>query len=191
MARSAALPALLAAVDATTCAELKDCGSCIALENLVQYKCHWCDVDQACHALGSPESPCASGLENDRCSSKSKLSACDQKAPSEAIKPSQVHFALAGSAGLRVARKTDSVPTGCSLVSLAGSSESSSIAAAAPVQHLQAHGHHRVATATGLKPGRDYQFHVECDGVVSDTLSFHVLDGGLQEAHFLVVGDMG
>ena len=66
-------------VDPYGCHKLSDCKSCAEKSVVVTYPCYWCEIDNACHDLGSVVSPCSPPSADDKCISLSSLSNCALK----------------------------------------------------------------------------------------------------------------
>jgi len=194
---------LVSRVAAHLCDSKKDCGSCLEYKELWSHACHWCEIDEGCHAVGSLVSPCAPAEADNDCISASRLSGCSKKsetscAADSPLKARQVHISLAGSNAMRVAWKTNGAkPDSASVVfSEAGVIDGSerTVLAERSVQYLSAqdgHGYHHVAKLTDLKSGTKYEYHVVNDGVASSARSFQTESEGLSEASLLIVADMG
>ena len=56
-----------------------DCTSCVEATEVLIYPCYWCEIDNACHDVGSIESACSPPSADDKCVSLSSLSNCAHK----------------------------------------------------------------------------------------------------------------
>ena len=56
-----------------------DCASCVEATEVLIYPCYWCEIDNACHDVGSIESACSPPSADDKCVSLSSLSNCAHK----------------------------------------------------------------------------------------------------------------
>lgn len=67
-------------VDPFGCHKETDCTSCIEKTAAgLYYGCDWCTIDNACHDVGSFESPCSPPSADDKCVSLSGESNCQLK----------------------------------------------------------------------------------------------------------------
>eukprot|EP00927_Polykrikos_kofoidii_P040833 TRINITY_DN34830_c2_g1_i1.p1 TRINITY_DN34830_c2_g1~~TRINITY_DN34830_c2_g1_i1.p1 ORF type:complete len:548 (+),score=88.22 TRINITY_DN34830_c2_g1_i1:25-1644(+) len=180
------------------CDDRKDCASCVNKTVLGLHDCHFCEVDQKCHDVTSLVSPCTPSFSKDDCISTAPTSSCTKRSvdfcrePS-ALQPRQIHIALAGPNGMRVAWKTSLRPKVAVVrfsEHLSGSAGSVS-AAERSVQYLPDYGYHHVAKLDGLVPGSRYEYRIECDGVLSPIKSFITPATGSSQAQFLFIADMG
>lgn len=180
-----------------SCGDMTDCGSCVNYEVAWTHACYWCEIDQGCHTVGSVVSACTPELANKDCLSKSSYSHCTGDASQcnseNAKKPMQIHLALAGPQGMRVAWKTNGKPVEASVVfSRDLSAETAGVAGVEKsVQYLEGHGWHHFATLENLTPGERYEYQIVCDGVKSAVKSFQVAGSEKTDATLLFIGDMG
>lgn len=61
------------------CNKLTDCKSCVEKNLIIEYPCYWCEIDSACHDVGSLESACTPASADDKCISLSTYSNCAMK----------------------------------------------------------------------------------------------------------------
>eukprot|EP00928_Gymnodinium_smaydae_P040430 TRINITY_DN27420_c0_g1_i1.p1 TRINITY_DN27420_c0_g1~~TRINITY_DN27420_c0_g1_i1.p1 ORF type:complete len:543 (-),score=65.11 TRINITY_DN27420_c0_g1_i1:128-1720(-) len=190
---------------AIACQQHKDCGACVRAAVLSVHGCSWCEIDQGCHSAASLVSPCTPEGTAKDCISLAPGSHCSRKssqscasATADALRPQQIHLALAGPRGMRVAWKTDAKPTNASVLFAL---EASGFSVAPAVVHAErstqylasqgGHGFHHVATLRNLTAGARYWYQVNSDGITSEPRAFTVQAEGLTDARFLVVADMG
>lgn len=183
--------------------EIKDCGQCVTHTFLGSHDCYYCEIDQLCHAVGSVVSPCTPEDANNACISESSLSHCTKTsvgacngALEDSMLPRQIHIALAGEHGMRVAWKTRGKPVNASVYFSTNMNEDSGRIAPAErsIEYLKAqhgHGYHHSATLRQLAPGTKYQYRIVCDGVTSTIRTFSTPAKNLKDATFLVLADMG
>lgn len=176
-----------------TCSFLKDCGSCVDHALLDIHDCEWCEIDRACHELGSSKSPCLPELTKESCVSTASASHCtkrsaDECSDTDAFIPRQVHLAFAGDAGMRVAWKTRAHVV-CEVTATGGSSSVSGVYEGSK-QYIKGYGFHHSAVLRNLVKGAAYQYSISCEGVSTER-SFKVAPVDLESYTALVVGDMG
>jgi len=190
------------ALAARACNEIPDCGSCVNHKFLRVHSCYWCEIDGACHDVGSLESACTPSRTSDACISKSDVSACRKRSEkachtNQHLKARQVHLSLAGPHAMRVAWKTRaSKSTHMEVIYSTNMTVERGLSAAVErsVQYLPeqgGHGWHHAAKLAGLKPGTVYQYRIVCDDVTSAYRTFRTADARQSDATFLVLGDMG
>ncbi|KAL1503565.1 hypothetical protein AB1Y20_012043 [Prymnesium parvum] len=196
------LPLLLLSLPAAlaSCASRTSCSTCITHADLANYECSWCEIDQACHALGSPLSPCVFSRE---CVSLSKLSTCASSSvdacPASDLLPQQLHIALAGNPstgeadGVAVAWFTPR-QTGRSVVQFGRSAGALDQQAEGSARsYLSNFGWHHRVELPSLSPGATYAYRVG-DGAAawSAVSSFTTVDSSKTATFALsVFGDMG
>jgi hypothetical protein len=175
------------------CLEYKDCSSCVKRNELLnQTACEWCAIDLQCHTMGSPDSGCTHRERKEVCVSTSAPSIDMCAVAAEKTKrPRQVHLALAGEHGMRVAFKTWTMPQTVNLVVTSPSGKTFPSAWERSEQYLANAGYHHVVKVSDLEPGTRYSYYIDCDGSKSDRRSFSVPADDLMDAKFLVVADMG
>lgn len=183
---------------AATCDSHQDCGSCVNSTTLYTHMCYWCEIDSQCHTVGNTESPCSPSEEDGLCITLSDYSTCTKKdyrycqaAKADSLRPQQIHLALAGDRGMRVAFKTWAKPSSAAVVFSSASGKSGRVLIDRTSLYWEDAGFYHSATLKGLDQGVSYQYHVSVDGVTSEPRTFRVPAADLKEATFLVVGDMG
>jgi len=196
------VPAFAGTAGSSSCADLTPlgCGACTTKADLTNYECHWCEKDQACHAIGSLVSACT--FSND-CVSLSKLSTCSHKSvdscPASDAIPQQIHIAHAGEDadgnpdGMAVSwfttkKAADSVVQyGTSASALDHSASGSA------KSYLSNFGWHHTVEVTGLSASTAYFYRVgdganEWSSVLSFTTATRSADASIALSVF---GDMG
>jgi len=176
------------------CHDITDCASCLAHKTLFVHDCYFCGVDLACHEVGSAVSPCTPSMADDQCISRASLSHCasndaDMCSAMTGLDPKQIHIAVAGRTGMRVAWKTEASTT-CQLSAQTGVTTVAGVTERVK-NYLEGYGYHHVAMLRDLLPGATYQYTISCGGHSSTPRSFEVAPSDLTSYTALVVADMG